>query len=78
MVEKMSKDIGMGIRKSIVVSFLPCLVTFWGFYPYMSSHFFKYFFATCFSCFLGEEKYGCAAAACSYIELPGIYIQLLM
>ena len=28
-----SKDIGMGIRKSIVVSFLPCLDAFCGFIP---------------------------------------------
>ena len=30
-VGKMAKDIGMTIRKGIVVSFLPCLVAFWGF-----------------------------------------------
>ena len=33
-VGKMAKDIGMTIRKGIVVSFLPCLVAFWGFHPY--------------------------------------------
>ena len=38
-VGKMAKDIGMTIRKGIVVSFLPCLVAFWGFYPYMFFHF---------------------------------------
>ena len=32
-VGKMEKDIGMGICKSIVTSFLPCLVAFWGFIP---------------------------------------------
>ena len=30
----MAKDIGMTIRKSIVVLFLPCLVAFLGFHPY--------------------------------------------
>ena len=30
----MAKDIGMTIRKGIVVPFLPCLVAFWGFHPY--------------------------------------------
>ena len=32
-VGKMAKDIGMTIRKGIVVPFLPCLVAFWGFHP---------------------------------------------
>ena len=55
-VGKMVKDIGMTIRKGIVV-FLPCLVAFWGFHPYMFFHFFFYFFCvTCFCCFCGEEK----------------------
>ena len=45
-VGKMTKDIGMTIRKGIVVSFLPCLVAFWGFHSYMFFHFFKCFFAT--------------------------------
>ena len=41
-VGKMAKDIGMTIRKGIVVPFLPCLVAF---------------FVTCFCCFFcGEEK----------------------
>ena len=33
-VGKMAKDIGMTIRKRIVVSFLPCLVAFLAFHPY--------------------------------------------
>ena len=40
----MAKDIGMTIRNSIVVSFLPCLVSFLAFHPYMFFHFFKCFF----------------------------------
>ena len=44
LVAKMAKDIGMTIRKGIVVPFLPCLVAFWGFHPYM---FLKCFFVTC-------------------------------
>ena len=43
-VGKMAKDVGTAIRKSIVVSFLPCLVAFLGFHPYMVPHFFKMFF----------------------------------
>ena len=43
-VGKMAKDIGMTIRKGIVVLFLPSLVAFWGFHPYMFFHFFKCFF----------------------------------
>ena len=43
---KMAKDIGMTIRKGIVVPFLPCLVAFWGFHPYMFFHFLKCFFVT--------------------------------
>ena len=35
LVAKMAKDIGMTIRKGIVVPFLPCLVAFWGFHPYI-------------------------------------------
>ena len=50
-VGKIAKDIGMTIRKGIVVSFLPCLVAFWGFHPYMFFHFFK-----CFFCYLFLEK----------------------
>ena len=51
---KMAKGIGMTIRKGIMVSFLPCLVAFWGFHSYM--------FLKCFFCYLfllffcGEEK----------------------
>ena len=38
-VGKMAKDIGMTIRKGIVVPFLPCLIAFWGFHPYVLSFF---------------------------------------
>ena len=52
----MAKDIGMTIRKGIVVSFLPCLVAFWGFHPYM--FFLNVFFVTCFlGGGGGEERY---------------------
>ena len=34
-VGKMAKDIGMTIRKSIVVSFLPCLVAFLAFHVFL-------------------------------------------
>ena len=44
LVAKMAKDIGMTIRKGIVVPFLPCLVAFWGFHPYM--FFLNVFFVT--------------------------------
>ena len=56
---KMAKDIGMTIRKGIVVSFLPCLVAFWGFHPYMFFHFFKCFFCYLFLLFFlwGGERY---------------------
>ena len=37
-----AKDIGMTIRKSIVVSFLPCLVGFLAYYMFF--HFFQMFF----------------------------------
>ena len=52
----MAKDIGMTIRKGIVVSCLPCLVAFWGFHPYMFFHFFKCFFCyfKIFICFAME------------------------
>ena len=46
----MAKDIGMTIRKGIVVPFLPCLVAFWGFHPYM---FFCYLFLLFF---VGRRK----------------------
>ena len=55
-VRKMAKDIGMTIRRGIVVSFLPCLVAFWGFHSYIFFHFFKCFFVTSFCWFWGEEK----------------------
>ena len=56
-VGKMAKDIGMTIHKGIVVPFLPCLVAFWGFHPYMFFHFFKcfcYLFLLFF--FVGRRK----------------------
>ena len=56
-VGKMAKDIGMTIRKGIVVPFLPCLVAFWGFHPYMFFHFIKMFFCYLFLLFLvGRRK----------------------
>ena len=71
-VGKMAKDIGMTIRKSIVVSFLPCSVAFLALHPYMFFHFFKCFFVTCFCCFFGggenHDRCGCTAAACTYIH----------
>ena len=33
MLGKMAKGVGTAIRKSIVVLFLPCLLTFLGFHP---------------------------------------------
>ena len=51
-VGKMAKYIGMTIRKSIVVSFLPCLVAFLAFHPYVLSCFFCYLFLLLF----GGEK----------------------
>ena len=50
----MAKDIGMTIRKGIVVSFLPCLVAFWGFHPYMFFH--KMFFCYLFLLFFGGRR----------------------
>ena len=38
----LAKDVGTAIHKRIVVLFLPCLVAFLGFHPYML-HFFKCF-----------------------------------
>ena len=72
-VGKMAKDIGITIRKSIVVSFLPCLIAFLAFHHCMFFHFFLYFFVTCFCCFFGGgektiHRCGCTAAACSYIH----------
>ena len=55
-VGKMAKDIEMTICKGIVVSFLPCLVAFWGFHPYM---FFQCFFVSyLFLLFLRAEEKG--------------------
>ena len=52
------KDIGMGVRKGTVVSFIPTLFgCFWGFHPYMSVHFFFMFFVTCFSCHFEGQEY---------------------
>ena len=42
-VGKMAKDVGTAIRKSIVVLFLPCLVSFLRFHPYMVLHFVNVF-----------------------------------
>ena len=39
-------DVGTAIRKSIVVLFLPCLVTFIRFHPYILHYFCKCFFVT--------------------------------
>ena len=50
-VGKMAKDIGMTIRKGIVVPFLPCLVAFLGFHPYI---FFQCFLFLLF--FVGRRK----------------------
>ena len=52
----MAKDVGMAIRKSIVVSFLPRLVAFLGFHPYMVVHFFKRIFVTWF---FGGRNFAC-------------------
>ena len=49
---RLAKDIGMTIRKGIVVSFLPCLVAFWGFHPYM---FFLFFLLLVSVVFWGEK-----------------------
>ena len=48
-VEKMSKDIGMGVHKGTVVSFVPTLFGYFLGIPslYVSSM----FFVTCFRCF---------------------------
>ena len=56
-VGKMAIDIGMTIRNGTVVSFLPCMVAFWGFHPYMFFHFFKCFFCCWF--LEGGERYEC-------------------
>ena len=54
-VGKMSKDIGMGVRKGTVVSFVPTLfIAFWGFHPYYVCSFFKMFSCDLFKFFFGE------------------------
>ena len=55
-VGKMAKYIGMTIRKGIVVSFLPRLVAFWGFHPYMFFHFLKCFLLLVSVVFGGRRK----------------------
>ena len=54
-VGKMAKHILMTIRKGTVVSFLPYLVAFWGFHPYMYT-FFLFFNVFLLLVFGGEEK----------------------
>ena len=60
------------------MSFLPCLTAFWGFYPYMSSHKKKFcsyfFFGRGGGGGGGEGGVWCVVAACSYIELLGMYV----
>ena len=57
-VGKMAKDIRMTIRKGVVVPFLPCLVAFWGFHPYMFFHFLNVFLLLVSVVFLwGGERY---------------------
>ena len=49
-----SKDIGMGVRKGTVVSFVPTLLgCFWRIPSLYVFSFLKCFFVTCFSCFFG-------------------------
>ena len=55
-VGKMSKDIGMGVRKGIVVLFVPTLFGYFLGIP--SLYGFSFFFVTCFCCFLGGEGAG--------------------
>ena len=63
-VGKMAKDIGMTIRKGIMVSFLACLVAFWGdSIPILATKqarnvlcSLNVFFVTCFCCFLGGRR----------------------
>ena len=55
-VGKMAKDIGMTIRKGIVVSFLPCLVAFGDSIPICSFIFFNVFCYLFLLFFGGEEK----------------------
>ena len=64
-VGKTSKDIGMTIRKSVVVSFLLCSVTFFGFPSLYVLSFSKLFFVTCFCCcFSGRETFLAEMCCC--------------
>ena len=57
-LEKMEKDVGTAIRKSIVVSFLPCWLLFGDSIPTWSLIFLNVFFVTCFCRFLvGGETF---------------------
>ena len=61
-VGKISKDIGMGVRKGTVVPFVPL-----GIPSLYVSSFFKMFFVTCFRCcFLGGGGGGGGAGIWSY------------
>ena len=68
-VENKSKDIGMGIRKSIQCGVIPTLFgCFLGIPSLYVSSFLKCLFVTCFACFFFEGKeYGTSVAAYSYI-----------
>ena len=66
-----SRRTQMEIRQSIVVFFLPCLVTFWDSIP-MCSFLFLNIFHDLFLLFVWEgeksmDGCGCTATACSYI-----------
>ena len=52
----LAKDVGTAIHKSIMMSFLPCLVAFLGFHPYMVPHFFLCFLCNLFLLFFCGEK----------------------
>ena len=54
-VGKMAKDIGMTIRKGIVLPFLPCLVAFWDSVPICSFIFFNVFLLLVSVVFCGEK-----------------------
>ena len=58
MVIVLSKDVGMVIRKSIAVQFLPCLVTFWDSIP-TCSFIFLNVFPELVSAFFGGERRVC-------------------
>ena len=66
-IRKMSKDIGMGVRKGTVVSFVPTLFGYFLGIPslYIFS-FFKVFFVTCFCFFIGGGGGGGVAGIRSY------------